>query len=340
MLDKFKKIELREDGFLEITLKKVKDFDDYIFQQIQKDGNCLTCVRDHRSKSKFYYDTKGYLTLKSYLHTHMFERGEVLAFLIYVLTFLVKTNTSKPVSMQLNHIFISYDGDNIRFLVFPVTLDHWLFQKEESKAFLDTFIKEVNIIDGYEAIGYLAYAMKQEEISFPAILQGLHVIQEQNKKKPTFIEKLLHLDYTEEYHIRDIPQPLSYPDMNESLQAMDATSVYEPKTGIDDADIHQDTVALFKNTDEVYLEDTVTKEKIIIMKDVFTIGRSPDNCMIISHSYISSHHAVIKNKNIVEDLHSSNGTTVNEEHITEYELHDGDIIGFADKNYVFHEPIT
>lgn len=338
MLDKFKKIDLREDGFLEVTLKRVKDFDDYIFQQIQKDGNCLACVRDHRSKSKFYYDTKGYLTLKDYLHSHMFERGELLSFLIYVLEYLVKTNTSKPVSMQLDHIFISYDGGSIRFLVFPVTLDNWLFQQEESKVFLTSFIQLVKVVDGYEAIGYLAYAMKHEEISLPSILQGLHDIKEQIKRKPSFIEKLLHLDNEEEYYIRDIPQRVSYPNMNEYSQINEAPTVFETESDNSIKKIHQNTVALFKDEEDVYLDDVITKEKIVISQDIFTIGRTSDNSLVIPHSYISSYHAVIKDKKILEDLHSSNGTSLNQEPITECELHDGDTINFADKEYVFRNP--
>ena len=59
-----KHMEVRDDGFLEVVLKRTKDFDEYIFQQIHKDERCLLCVRDPRSKTRLYYDTKGYLTLK------------------------------------------------------------------------------------------------------------------------------------------------------------------------------------------------------------------------------------------------------------------------------------
>lgn len=61
-----KKISIREDGFIEIQLKKMKDFDSYIFQQIQKDSTCLPCIRDPHSKGKLYYDVKGYLSIAEY----------------------------------------------------------------------------------------------------------------------------------------------------------------------------------------------------------------------------------------------------------------------------------
>lgn len=34
----------------------------------------------------------------------------------------------KPVSMRLEHVFLSYDGGLLRFLVFPLVVDNWLFQ--------------------------------------------------------------------------------------------------------------------------------------------------------------------------------------------------------------------
>ena len=39
-----KHMEVRDDGFLEVVLKRTKDFDEYIFQQIHKDERCLLCV--------------------------------------------------------------------------------------------------------------------------------------------------------------------------------------------------------------------------------------------------------------------------------------------------------
>lgn len=338
MVEMFKKIDLREDGFIELTLKRVKDFDDYIYSQIQKDGSCLACVRDHRSKSKFYYDTKGYLTLKDYLHSHMFDKGEVLAFLIYILEFLVKANTSKPVSMQLEHIFISYDGNNVRFLVFPIQLDHWVFQKEESKQFLRLFIQEVRIVEGYEAIGYLAYAMKQPEVRLPSILQGLHDIQQQCIKKPTFIEKLLRLDTKEEYFIRNIPPQISYPENASNPMVLEEPTHFQVDENRKEESLHRETVDLFKEDDEgAYLEDVVSKEKVVIFNDTFTIGRNIDNSLVIAHSYVSSYHAVIKEKKYLEDLQSSNGTHVNDHKITTCELHHGDNIKFANKCYEFKE---
>ena len=61
MIDKIKKIEFREDGFIEVHLKRIKDFDDYLYQQILNDVNCLPCIRDPKYRSRLYFDSKGYV---------------------------------------------------------------------------------------------------------------------------------------------------------------------------------------------------------------------------------------------------------------------------------------
>lgn len=57
---------------------------------------------------------------------------------------------------------------------------------------------------------------------------------------------------------------------------------------------------------------------VIPIGGVITIGRKPDNMLILSDAYVSGNHAKILLKNndcIIEDLNSTNGTFVNEEKI-------------------------
>lgn len=70
--------------------------------------------------------------------------------------------------------------------------------------------------------------------------------------------------------------------------------------------------------------------KRILFSDVLTLGRGPDNNIILSDAYVSYHHAVIspvKNQYQIEDLHSRNHTYVNEAELeNKIFLRDGDII--------------
>ena len=144
---------------------------EYIFQQIHKDERCLLCVRDPRSKTRLYYDTKGYLTLKEYLQAHLFAENELLPFLLYVLEDMVQVNAGKPVSMRLEHVFLSYDGGLLRFLVVPLLVDNWLFQKEELKQFIRDFLDCVRVTQDFAALGFLGCCLRKEDLTLPLVLQ-------------------------------------------------------------------------------------------------------------------------------------------------------------------------
>lgn len=69
-----------------------------------------------------------------------------------------------------------------------------------------------------------------------------------------------------------------------------------------------------------------------------TIGRLPDNTVVIDNPAVSAHHARIFVDGadyILEDLHSKNGTYVNEKHVILGALHDGDVVLVGKHRLVF-----
>src|SRR5690242_3637496 len=69
-----------------------------------------------------------------------------------------------------------------------------------------------------------------------------------------------------------------------------------------------------------------------------TIGRLPDNAVIIDNPAVSGHHARVAadgDRLILEDLHSTNGTFVNTQHITRHTLQHGDTILIGKHHLVF-----
>jgi pSer/pThr/pTyr-binding forkhead associated (FHA) protein len=69
-----------------------------------------------------------------------------------------------------------------------------------------------------------------------------------------------------------------------------------------------------------------------------TIGRLPDNMVIIDNPAVSSHHACVYSDGdqfIVEDLQSTNGTFVNEKRVTRHTLRDGDVVLVGKHQIVF-----
>ena len=65
---------------------------------------------------------------------------------------------------------------------------------------------------------------------------------------------------------------------------------------------------------------------------IIAIGRDADNMIIIADGSVSRHHAEIKAEEgiyTLRDLNSANGTTVNDEPITEWTPRDGDVFCFG-----------
>jgi pSer/pThr/pTyr-binding forkhead associated (FHA) protein len=69
-----------------------------------------------------------------------------------------------------------------------------------------------------------------------------------------------------------------------------------------------------------------------------TIGRLPDNTVVIDNPAVSAHHARLfreGNDLILEDLKSTNGTFVNEEHVYRHALQNGDVALIGKHKLVF-----
>ena len=69
-----------------------------------------------------------------------------------------------------------------------------------------------------------------------------------------------------------------------------------------------------------------------------TIGRSPDNAVIIDNPAVSGHHARVFSESgavILEDLNSTNGTFVNGQHTTRHVLRSGDVLLIGKHQLVF-----
>jgi pSer/pThr/pTyr-binding forkhead associated (FHA) protein len=69
-----------------------------------------------------------------------------------------------------------------------------------------------------------------------------------------------------------------------------------------------------------------------------TIGRAPDNAVIIDNPAVSGHHARVFSESgavILEDLNSTNGTFVNGQHTTRRVLRSGDLVQVGKHQLVF-----
>ncbi len=69
--------------------------------------------------------------------------------------------------------------------------------------------------------------------------------------------------------------------------------------------------------------------KEFVVGPAATIGRLPDNTVVIENPAVSGHHARIVRDGddlVLEDLESTNGTFVNDQHVTRHALQHGDVV--------------
>jgi pSer/pThr/pTyr-binding forkhead associated (FHA) protein len=77
-----------------------------------------------------------------------------------------------------------------------------------------------------------------------------------------------------------------------------------------------------------------------LVAERISIGRKADNDLAIDDQSISSHHArIIKVQSVffIEDLKSTNGTSVNEKRIDRHQLRDADIISIGQHRLIFQD---
>jgi hypothetical protein len=76
-------------------------------------------------------------------------------------------------------------------------------------------------------------------------------------------------------------------------------------------------------------------KEIPINKDVITVGRKPDNDIVIDNPAVSSHHCKVIHQGdtyYVEDLDSTNGTHLNDKRVMKGGLHHNDVNGLETKH--------
>jgi len=101
------------------------------------------------------------------------------------------------------------------------------------------------------------------------------------------------------------------------------------------------------------MQDTTTQRATLLIKlhekpsyeldiasDCLTIGRKSDNDLVIEDPVVSAHHARVTKilaVYFIEDLHSTNGTSVNNKPVDRHQLHDTDVITIGRHRIIFRD---
>src|SRR3982751_2142854 len=91
----------------------------------------------------------------------------------------------------------------------------------------------------------------------------------------------------------------------------------------------------------VKFQGTVIRE-VELKEAQLTIGRKTDNDIVIEDPSVSGHHAkIVKIQSVffVEDLHSTNGTLINNTPIDRYQMQDTDVIMIGNHRLLFQDVV-
>lgn len=92
------------------------------------------------------------------------------------------------------------------------------------------------------------------------------------------------------------------------------------------------------SADKAFLIPLQSGQKVLEIGEFFTIGRNPNNNLIIDDAFVSQRHARIERKGdqfILKDLRSSNGSLINETPVLEAHLQLNDRLRFGETQFTF-----
>lgn len=283
--------EYQDDAHLYVHLKDPKFLDVSIFERLSNDDFCLPCMLTSQESASIVYATEGYIPLHDFLSQYVFEKEEGYIFLHQLFEQAIASNRNKPVLFEPDYVFVSPFGDRFAFVVVPIQVSNWMFQKDMCEKWVEYIAKTIQTTTAFEIPGFLLKFLKSAEFSLPNLVLGLDNIRNlyyprkfsffKNKRMTTFKVK----EPIQAFHKGDFVKP-----------------VLEEKTQL--LQVHVDYGA--------YLVSN--QEKYALCNEVNLVGRAMVCDIRFQDSSVSLKHAKILCENqryYIQDLKSTNKTYLN-----------------------------
>lgn len=142
------------------------------------------------------------------------------------------------------------------------------------------------------------------------------------------------------------PQDTARTTNHKALGYIDESKVFDSSKDAEntnDIDTSPKHLADSKNLPSLHISrQNITIKHCPLEKNCrITMGRYPNNDVVLEHELVSRHHALIASREdefILDDLKSSNGTFANDQRIVRYVLQDGDIVKIGPYEITFSNP--
>ncbi|MDD7280854.1 FHA domain-containing protein [Floccifex sp.] len=308
----------RDQSSLIIELNKKESLDMDIFQRMANDQCCLNCVIKDKEKGIIMYSINNLVTLNDVLEQHSFENEEGYFFLIHLLEMAIAVNRNKPVYFHPDYIFFDEHIETVYFMVVPLGIEEWMFNKEQTKEWIEYLYRYLKTTTAFEIPGYLIRFISSPEFSLPNLILGLKNMQHRYyPRKFSFFKKRKESSFRIEESIHSSYQskPVQMPSYDNATQVLG-----------------------FQKISSAYLEINEVHYELF---ETTLIGRSYGCDIQLSDDAISLEHCKIVCENdryYIQDLKSLNGTYLNEKKVQrKMRLKNGMIVRFANIEAMFHQ---
>ena len=165
-----------DDNHLYVHLKN-PELLDYPFWSIIERWFCLPCMLTNEKTASMVYAIEGYIPLHDFLSQYVFEKEEGYIFLHQLFEQAIASNRNKPVLFDPDYVFVSSFGDRFAFVVVPIQISNWMFQKDMSEKWVEYIAKTMQTTTAFEIPGFLLKFLKSAEFSLPNLVLGLDNIR-------------------------------------------------------------------------------------------------------------------------------------------------------------------
>lgn len=167
----------KDENHLYVHLKDPSLLDLSIFNRMSNDDFCLPCMLTNEKSASIVYATEGYIPLHDFLSQYVFENEEGYIFLHQLFEQAIASNRNKPVLFDPDYVFVSGFGDRFAFVVVPIQISNWMFQKDMSEKWVEYIAKTMQTTTAFEIPGFLLKFLKSAEFSLPNLVLGLDNIR-------------------------------------------------------------------------------------------------------------------------------------------------------------------
>lgn len=300
---------------IKIHLKKDCVLDTSIFSRMANDEHCLSCMLEDEKSGRLIYNVDGYISLADFISQYTFEKTEGYSFLHLLFESAIACNRNKPVLFDPDFVFVSGFGDHFMFIVLPIQIDAWMFQKKDCLAWIEYISRHMKTTS-YEIIGYLLSFIYSEEFSLSNLILGLDALRQlYYPKKFSFFKRK-----EQSFRIKEPIQPI--------YQVQSEEPVLE-KTQLLNVDMHYGA----------YLE--MDGERFDLCHETNLVGRGMACDIRFADHSVSLKHARItcnEDRYYIQDLKSSNHTRIEAKEVKrKMRLKDGMHVWFGSVECIFHQ---